>query len=40
MEFSGLAKLGKVAGVLGVALGVVALLVRELMGRFELLPEA
>jgi hypothetical protein len=40
VEFSGLARLGKVAGVLGVALGVVAVLLHESFGTLGLLPDA
>jgi hypothetical protein len=39
VEFSGLARLGKVAGVLGVALGVIALVVHEFVGGLGLVPE-
>jgi len=40
VELSGVARLGKVCGVLGVALGIVAVLLQEVLGSLHLVPES
>jgi len=40
VELSGVARLGKVCGVLGVALGIVALMLHEVLGSLNLVAES
>ena len=40
VELSGVARLGKVCGVLGVALGIVAVLLHEVLGSLDLVAES
>ena len=40
MELSGVARLGKVCGVLGVALGIVAVLLHEVLGSLTMVAES